>query len=214
VRRGRSPPTALPAVRLSALTLPHAPHTLAEAHRPLVELVDLELEAVVAEVEEDVTLELTGRVVGDPAAAEVRVDGEPAEVCDPAAPVDLLELDHAGELPVLLDHEDAELGRLTQGALDPLERRLASFRPMAARKRERPPRGRGGRRRSRRRPARPRTKVTQRILRQDGGARAARPRSRAQPRQDQSEADEHRRPKRLVRGSATRRRARTPASGR
>ena len=57
------------------------------------------------------------------------MDGEPAEVRDPAAPVALLELHHPGELPVLLDHEDAELGRLTQGALDPLERRLAPFRP-------------------------------------------------------------------------------------
>ena len=108
---------------------------------------------MVAEVEENVTLELAGRIVGDPAAAEVRVDGEPAEVRDPAAPVALLELHHPGELPVLLDHEDAELGRLTHGALDPLERRLAPFRPDGGEERRDLLVVERGRRRSRRLPA-------------------------------------------------------------
>ena len=178
--QGAPHPPTLAAVRLSALALPHEPDALGVPHRPLVELVDLELEAVVAEVEEEVTLQLVGRLVGEPAAAKVRVDGQPAEVRDPAAPVSLLELHHPGQLPVLLDHEDAELGGLTQGALDPLQRRVSALARIAARNGATSSWSRSPATKSA--SAGSALRITQRILRQVGGARAARPRSRARRR--------------------------------
>ena len=55
--------------------------------RALVEAVDLELEPVEAELADQVVLEQAGGVVGDAAAAEGGVDGEAADVDDPAAAV-------------------------------------------------------------------------------------------------------------------------------
>ena len=63
-------------VRLAAHALAHEAGALGVAHRALVEAVDLELEAVEAEVEDQVALEEPRRVVGEPAAPEVRVDRE------------------------------------------------------------------------------------------------------------------------------------------
>ena len=53
----------------------------------LVEAVDLELEPVQAALEDQVSLQQAGGLVGEPAAAEARVDGEAADVGDPAAAV-------------------------------------------------------------------------------------------------------------------------------
>src|SRR5215211_1070655 len=84
----------------------------------LVEAVDLHLQAVVAEVEQQVALELTRGLVGDPAAAEVGVDGKAAEVRDSAAPVCHLEAHRTGALAVDLDHEPPEILELGERALD------------------------------------------------------------------------------------------------
>jgi hypothetical protein len=86
------------------------------ALRPLVEAVDLELEAVEAELEEQIPLKQLRRVVGEAAAAEVRMDGEVSEVGDPRAPVGELEAHRAGAAPLAvildLDDETPELFRL------------------------------------------------------------------------------------------------------
>src|SRR4051812_11035110 len=84
----------------------------------LVERVDLELEAVEAELAEQVALEEPRRLVGEPAAAEVGVDREPAEPHDPAALVDPGEAHHPGALVVELDHEAPDRLGLRQRALD------------------------------------------------------------------------------------------------
>ena len=55
--------------------------------RPLVEAVDLELDPVEAALVDQVALEEPRRVVGEPAAAEGGMDGEAADVDDPATPV-------------------------------------------------------------------------------------------------------------------------------
>ncbi len=77
----------------------------------LVEPVDLELEPVEVEVEQQMALKETSRVVGQAAAPEVGVHREAAEIRDSAAPVLKVEAHHAGAAPlaVLLDfdHEPA-----------------------------------------------------------------------------------------------------------
>ena len=72
-------PLAVAAVRLPLDALADEARALRVPHRALVEAVDLELEPVVAELVDEVALEEAGGGVGDPAAAEVRVDREPAE---------------------------------------------------------------------------------------------------------------------------------------
>jgi hypothetical protein len=95
--------------------------------RALVEAVDLELEPVVAEVEDQVPLEQPRGLVGETTAAEVRMHRERAEVRDPAALVGDLEAHQPGRLPVELDHEAAELLRLR------CERSISSSRPSRSR---------------------------------------------------------------------------------
>ena len=53
--------------------------------RALVEAVDLELDPVEAELADQVVLEQARGVVGEPSAAEAWMDGDAADVCDPAA---------------------------------------------------------------------------------------------------------------------------------
>jgi hypothetical protein len=86
--------------------------------RALVEAVDLELQPVEAEVADQVALERASGDVRDPVSTEVGVDGEPAEVGDPAADVGALEAHRPGALAVDLDDEDAERLRLSLRALD------------------------------------------------------------------------------------------------
>src|ERR671923_2097411 len=88
------------------------PHPLATKARPLgvplrslVEAVDLELQPVIAEVADQVSLQRAGRLVGDALPAEVRVDGEPLEPRDPRPMVGHLEAHHARAGPVDVDHE-------------------------------------------------------------------------------------------------------------
>ena len=73
------------------------------ADRPLVEAVDLQLEPVVAAFADQVVLEQAGGVVGEPAAAEVGMDRDPADVRDPAPDVRPLARTRARALAVELD---------------------------------------------------------------------------------------------------------------
>ena len=75
--------------------------------RPLVEAVDLELDPVEPALVDQVALEEAGGGVGEPAAAEGRVDGEAADVDDRAAPVRQLPYHRARPLPVELDDHHA-----------------------------------------------------------------------------------------------------------
>ena len=108
----------MPPVGLAADAFAEETGSLRVRDRPLVEAVDLELEPVVAEVLEQVPLELPRRLVGDVPAAEVRMDGEATEPGDPASAVLDLEAHDAGALPVDLDEEPAEGQRLPPRALD------------------------------------------------------------------------------------------------
>src|SRR5437588_3383582 len=109
-------PVAVPPVRPPPDALAHEADPLRVVHRALVEAVDLELEPVVVEVEEEVSVEHPRGLVRDSPAAEARMDGEPAEMCDPAPAVLHLELHASGELPpravVDLDHEPPVVVRL------------------------------------------------------------------------------------------------------
>src|SRR5437016_2068843 len=107
--------------------------------RPLVEPVDLELEPVVAEVEDQVPLQEPCGRVPDAPPAEVRVDGEPLQELDPAAAVPQLEAEHAGPLPftaiLRVDHEPAELLGLGERTVGLVEQVAAVARPRAREKR-------------------------------------------------------------------------------
>src|ERR671925_2098821 len=94
-------PLAMPPVRLALHSLADEAGALGVTNRPVVEAVALELEAVEAEIEQQVALEEPGRVVGEPAAAEVAVDRQPAEARNPASPVRERELHHPGARPTV-----------------------------------------------------------------------------------------------------------------
>src|SRR5437764_2901871 len=110
-------PLAVAVVRLAAYTFLDPARPSGVAHRALVEAVDLELQPVVAEVEE-VALEEPRRLVGKAPAAEARVHRERPEVRDPAALVGDLQAHQACRFSIQLDHEAAELLRLSLRALD------------------------------------------------------------------------------------------------
>ena len=82
------------------------------ALRPLVEAVDLELEPVEATFADQVVLQAPRGVVGEPAAAEVRVDRDPADVRDPATGVRPLPEHRTGAVTLQLDDEQAALLRV------------------------------------------------------------------------------------------------------
>ena len=86
--------------------------------RTLVEAVALELEPVIAEFDQQVPLQLPRRLVGDAAAAKVRMHGEPAEIGDAMQVASLLEPHHTGALAVHLDDQTAVPLRLAFGTLD------------------------------------------------------------------------------------------------
>ena len=94
----------------------------------LVEGVDLELEAVEPELVEQVELEQARSLVGDPAAAKVGVNRQPAEVGDAAALVGACEAHRPGSLSVGLDDEHAERVGVGLAALDAREDRLEILR--------------------------------------------------------------------------------------
>src|SRR6266511_1636835 len=126
-------PLAVALVGLAADALPNEPGPLGVAQGSLVEAVDLELEPVVAQVEEEVALEEARRPVREPPAAEVGVDRQRAEVRDPAATVGDLEAHRAGAPPFALllhlDQEAPELLRLRLRAVDLLQEPLSVARP-------------------------------------------------------------------------------------
>src|SRR6266536_1052917 len=115
-------PLAVALVGLAADALPNEPGPLGVAQGSLVEAVDLELEPVVAQLEEEVALEEARRPVREPPATEVGVDRQRAEVRDPAAAVGEVEAHQPRTVPVAavldLDHEAAELLRLRLVGLD------------------------------------------------------------------------------------------------
>ena len=98
------------------------------AHRALVEAVDLHLEAMEAELVEEVALEESCCRVGDLRATEVRMHGETAEAGDAAPAIRLLEAHRARTFAVGLDHEDAVRLRLGLRARDLLEELVAPLR--------------------------------------------------------------------------------------
>jgi hypothetical protein len=98
------------------------------AHRALVEPVDLHLNAVIAEVVEEVALKEPRRRVGDLGTAKVGMDGQAAQVGDPAASVAALEAHRACALAVDLDEEDAERFGVGAGPADLFENLVAPLR--------------------------------------------------------------------------------------
>ena len=82
------------------------------ALRTLVEAVDLELDPVEATLADQLVLQETCGVVGQPAAAEVGMDRDPARVRDPAADVRPLPEHRARSVPVQLDDEQPALLRV------------------------------------------------------------------------------------------------------
>src|SRR5437899_7111729 len=110
-------PFAVLEVRLPLAALADEAGSLGMRTGALVEGVDLELEPVVAELLEQMTLEQSRRLVGQPTAAKARVDREPLEPGDPARLVRDVEAEHPGRLSVQLDHEAPEAGRLRARAL-------------------------------------------------------------------------------------------------
>jgi len=101
-------PLAVAEVGLSPHALAGEAGPLGVHQRALVEAVHLQLEPVEAEIVDEVPLEEPRRLVRDPAPAEVRVHGEPAQVRDPAAQVRALEAHRSRAHAVHLDQEDAE----------------------------------------------------------------------------------------------------------
>src|SRR3954468_10592160 len=79
----------MPQVRPPLDTFAHEPDALAVANSAVVEPVAGELEAVVAELEQQIPLQGARGFVGDPTPTKVGMDREPAEVRDP---VDLASL--------------------------------------------------------------------------------------------------------------------------
>jgi hypothetical protein len=105
-------PGAVAQVGLAPDALAREAGALRVRDRPLVERVDLELQAVVAELVDQVALQEPRGFVRDPPAAEARVDGEAADLRDPAALVDPFVPERAGALAVRLDHEPSEGDRV------------------------------------------------------------------------------------------------------
>jgi hypothetical protein len=121
----RVDPAAVAQIRLALHALAHEPRALGVRNRPLVERVDLELEPVVAELVEQMTLQQPRSIVCDAAAAKCRMDGQALELRDLGAAVLYLEPHRPGALAVGFDHEAAELLRLRLRALDLAEQAVA-----------------------------------------------------------------------------------------
>src|SRR5207302_9407855 len=78
-------PVAVPPVGPALHPLADEADSLGVPKCTLVQAVDLELEPVEPELVEQMKLEQSRRLVGQPAAAEVRVDGKAAQARDPAS---------------------------------------------------------------------------------------------------------------------------------
>src|SRR6266508_2294387 len=121
-------PLVVPPVGLALDSLAHESGPLGVLNRALIEAIDLELQPVIAEVEEEVALKDPRSVVGKAPPAKGRMDGEPAEVRDPAAAVREVETHDARSAPLAvlfdLDHESPALLWLFARALDLLEHRI------------------------------------------------------------------------------------------
>ena len=102
-------PAVALAVRLSLDALADVAGSLGVALGALVEAVDLELDPVEAALADQVVLQEACGVVGEPAAAEVGMDRDAADVRDPAADVRPLPEHRAGAVAVQLDDEQAAL---------------------------------------------------------------------------------------------------------
>src|SRR5439155_17519765 len=126
-------PLAVPPVGEAPRALADEARALGMALRPLVEAVDLELEAVEAELQEQVALKQPGGVVGETAAAKVRMDRQISEVGDPRATVGDLEAHRASRAPLAvpldLDHEASEFVRFGLRPLDLLQQCVPVSRP-------------------------------------------------------------------------------------
>src|SRR3954471_16254239 len=84
-------PLAVPLVRLPLHALAHEADALAVPDRAVVEAVAGELEAVEAELDEEVALKPPRRLVGDATPPVARVHGEAADARDPVRLADRLE---------------------------------------------------------------------------------------------------------------------------
>src|SRR5712691_4794525 len=111
-------PFPMAQIRAALHALAHEPDSLGMPDRTIVEAVAGELEAVVAEVEEQVPLELPRSLVGDATPTERRMHGEAAEVRDPIRLAQLVEGHRPGALAVDLDDHAARLPGLGQRAID------------------------------------------------------------------------------------------------
>src|SRR5207244_6859392 len=98
-------PAPVAPVGLTPHALPQKANALGVPLCPFVETVDLELEPVVAEIANEMALQLARRLVGDAVPAIVRMDGETFEMSDPRTAVLLLEAHRTCTLTVHLDHE-------------------------------------------------------------------------------------------------------------
>jgi phosphoribosylformylglycinamidine synthase II len=111
-------PIAVAPVRLPTHTLEPEAGALRMPLRPLVEPVDLELEPVVAEILNEMALQVARRLVGHTLPAVVRMHCETLEVRDPRTAVLHLETHRARTSAVDLDHEAAVRGRIRLGSFD------------------------------------------------------------------------------------------------
>ena len=96
--------------------------------RPLVEPVNLELQAMEVEIEDEVALQDPSRLVGEAAAAEVGMHGKRFEIGDSTALVHELVPHDAGTLPVDLDDQPTEALGSVLRALDLLHQAVAVLR--------------------------------------------------------------------------------------
>ena len=122
-------------IRAALTPLEHKAHALGVLHRPLVESIDLELETVETKVVEEMALEETCPLVGHPPTAEVRMDGEPAQVGDPVPTAAAREAHRPRQVAVDLDHEQAVDVRLGLVPLDVGRQRVTVVRPARGEKR-------------------------------------------------------------------------------
>src|SRR5262249_13581496 len=118
-------PVAVTEVGLSLDALAHEAGTLGVSDRALVEAIDLQLEAMKAELDQQAMLEQPGRSVRDPPAARGRVHRQPFQARDLRSRVHGLESEPTGALAVDFDHETTELARLRHGAFDLGAKRIA-----------------------------------------------------------------------------------------
>jgi hypothetical protein len=130
-------PLAVTQIRLPLDALLHVPDPLRVCDRALVEAVDLQLDPVEPEVDQEVPLELAGRLVAETTTSEAGREREAAGLGDSVPLVDAVEGDGAGALAVDLDDEPAERLGLVRRVLDLCEHRVGRVGCSTAEKRPR-----------------------------------------------------------------------------